>query len=81
MFKGITTRFKNLFLLYILDPDFVTDRVIDAIERNQTTLYIPRILYFFIAFMAVLPDFSFDVIVDFLQINLSMKTFVGKKKQ
>ncbi|XP_012557801.2 epidermal retinol dehydrogenase 2 isoform X2 [Hydra vulgaris] len=79
MFKGFGSRFKNFFLLKVLDPDYVAERIIDAVERNQTTLYIPKILYVIITLLSVLPDNSYDVIADFFKVNHSMQSFLGKK--
>ena len=79
LFKGCAIRFKKFPLLDILSPDFVTDKIIDAVQKNQISLYLPRISYFLIALLHILPEQSTDALFDFLQANQAMQTFVGRE--
>lgn len=80
LFKGCAIRFKWFPFLNILDPDYVTDKIISAIQRNQITLYVPRILYFLVFIQHILPERAVDMLYDFLGADLAMKTFVGRQK-
>ncbi|XP_057305055.1 short-chain dehydrogenase/reductase family 16C member 6-like [Hydractinia symbiolongicarpus] len=81
MFKGCAARFSYVPFLNVLDPDYVTTKMVDAIQKNQIVLYIPRILYAAIAVMNVLPVCAYDALYDFLHTNTAMKTWVGKGKK
>lgn len=75
MFTGVKTRFQ--LLLPILDPEYATDRMVRAIERDRRRLIMPRIVY--ATFLGrVLPVRAFDAIMEFLGVNQSMDDFVGR---
>eukprot|EP00795_Rhopilema_esculentum_P006865 gene6865-12464_t len=46
LFQGVTIRFPKMPFLYVLKPDFVADKIMEAIETNQILLNIPRFCYF-----------------------------------
>jgi all-trans-retinol dehydrogenase (NAD+) len=75
MFTGVKTRFQ--WLLPILDPEYATDRIMQAIERDRRRLIMPRVVY--ATFLGrILPVNVFDGIMEFLGINKSMDDFVGR---
>jgi all-trans-retinol dehydrogenase (NAD+) len=75
MFRGVKTRFS--FLLPILDPDVVADRIVGAVRRNRRRLVMPRLVGL-VPLMRVLPVPLFDAIANALGINASMDEFVGR---
>jgi len=81
MFKGVASRFKYFPILETQCPDHITNKIIDAIEKRQVTVYVPRILYFAIALLHVLPHNAFNYVYDFLHVNQAMQTYVGRGKQ
>jgi len=75
MFSGVKTRFQ--WLLPILDPDYATDRIMQAIERDRRRLIMPRVVY--TTFLGrLLPVRTFDALMELLGINQSMDDFVGR---
>lgn len=74
MFAGVTTRFP--WLLPILEPDYVTDRIVDAIERQRPRLIMPRFAYVNFP-LRLLPVAWFDALIDFFGISRSMDEFTG----
>ena len=74
MFKGVRTRFPAI--LPILDPELVTDRIVDAIVRNKRRLILPGVVRTAWA-GRLLPLGAFDAIMEFLGINHSMDDFTG----
>lgn len=81
LFKGVASRFKWFPILETQKAEHVTNKIIEAIEKNQVTVYVPRILYFAIALLHMLPDRAFDYVYDFLHVNEAMATFVGRGKE
>jgi all-trans-retinol dehydrogenase (NAD+) len=75
MFAGVKTRFP--FLLPILDPDYVADRIVDAIRGNRRRLIMPRFVYSVYA-ARLLPVALFDAIMRFLGVSKSMDEFTGR---
>jgi all-trans-retinol dehydrogenase (NAD+) len=75
MFTGVKTRFQ--WLLPILEPEYATDRIMHAIERDRRRLIMPRVVY--TTFLGrLLPVSTFDSLMEFLGINKSMDDFVGR---
>ena len=75
MFAGVQTRFPSL--LPILDPERVTDQIVDAIRRDQRRLILPwtvRTTWL----GRLLPIDVFDSIMEFLGVNRSMDEFTGR---
>lgn len=81
LFKGVASRFKWFPILETQCADHVTNKIVEAIEKNQITVYVPRILYVCIALLHMLPERAFDYIYDFLHVNQAMRTFVGHGKK
>lgn len=75
MFEGVKTRFS--FLLPIMKPEYVVDRVIKAIRANRRRVILPRFVY--ATWLArLLPVPVFDAVMGFLGVNKTMDAFVGR---
>lgn len=78
MFEGVKTRFP--FLLPILKPEYVVNRIIKAVRRNRRRLIMPR--FVMISYPArILPVPIFDALISFLGINKTMDEFKGRSKK
>ncbi len=77
MFDGVRTRFP--FLLPILKPEYVAERIFKAIVRKRARVIMPWFVYTVFP-MRLLPPAWFDVIADFFGINSVMTHFTGRKK-
>ncbi|HJW72069.1 MAG TPA: SDR family oxidoreductase [Geothrix sp.] len=75
MFKGVKTRFS--WLLPILKPDYVTRRILGAIEGNRARLIMPRFLLV-LPLVRLLPPGPFDALLGFFGVNCSMDDFKGR---
>lgn len=75
MFDGVKTRFP--WLLPILKPEYVVDRILGAIEGNRSRLIMPRFVMT-VPVVRVLPPFLFDAVLGFFGVNRSMDEFVGR---
>lgn len=75
MFAGVKTRFR--WLLPILKPEHVADRIMGAIEKDRARLVMPRFVY--TTWLArLLPTRLFDAVMDFLGVSRSMDDFRGR---
>jgi all-trans-retinol dehydrogenase (NAD+) len=74
MFRGATTRFP--WLLPILDPERVADRIVRAIERDHRRVILPWFLYTGWP-LRLLPVPLFDLLIDFFGISRSLDHFTG----
>ncbi|XP_052765068.1 epidermal retinol dehydrogenase 2-like isoform X1 [Mya arenaria] len=77
MFEGAKTRFP--FLLPILEPAYVADKIVEAVLCNQTLLALPRILYVFFAIKGFLPHSVAQVLNDHLGVSHCMDNFKGRQ--
>ncbi len=75
MFHGVRSRFS--WLLPILQPEYVAERVVKAIQRDQRRLLMPMMVHT-IAPLRLLPVPAFDWLASFLGVNASMDEFVGR---
>jgi all-trans-retinol dehydrogenase (NAD+) len=75
MFEGVKTRFN--FLLPILDPERVADKMIKAIEQDRQRLIMPPIVYSMYP-LRLLPPVLFDAITRFFGVSSSMDDFRGR---
>lgn len=75
MFVGVKTRFSRL--LPIMKPEYVVNRIINAVRRNRQRLVLP---WFVLASYPcrILPTFMFDALIDLFGINRSMDEFTGR---
>jgi all-trans-retinol dehydrogenase (NAD+) len=75
MFAGVRTRFPAI--LPILDPERVTDQIVEAIRRNRRRLILPSVVR--TTWLGrLLPTSTFDAIMEFLGVNHSMDEFTGR---
>ena len=74
MFEGVKTRFS--WLLPILQPDDVVDRILRAIRKDRRRLVMPWFVYTGWP-IRLLPVAWFDVLLDFFGISRSMDEFHG----
>mmetsp|Transcript_16369 Transcript_16369/g.35491 ORF Transcript_16369/g.35491 Transcript_16369/m.35491 type:complete len:312 (-) Transcript_16369:89-1024(-) len=75
MFDGVQTKFE--FLMPILQPDYVADKIINAIQTNQAFLVMPRFNYLAPLFR-LLPTSLCDAACVWLGISDSMDGFRGR---
>lgn len=76
MFEGVRTSVP--FLLPLLRPDAVAERIIKAILRNQTRVLMPRLIHS-ISPSRLLPVRLFDRILGWLGVTTSMDAFRGRR--
>jgi all-trans-retinol dehydrogenase (NAD+) len=76
MFEGVKTRFA--FLLPILEPEYVADRIVKSIESNHQRLIMPRSVYLNYL-VRVLPVPVQDTLFAFFGISKSMDDFTGRE--
>jgi len=82
MFKGAqmssTIPFLNPVvraIMPVLEPDYIADKIVTAIVRNQTILVAPRFGYLSYLFRATTPTFVLDFAFDVLGVSRSMEKF------
>jgi all-trans-retinol dehydrogenase (NAD+) len=78
MFSGVKTRFN--WLLPILDPEEVTERILQAVAKDHARLVMPPFVYASWA-TRLLPVGAFDALGDFFGISRSMDEFTGRKDE
>jgi all-trans-retinol dehydrogenase (NAD+) len=76
MFDGVKTRFS--WLLPILEPEYVADRIVKAIRKNRRRLLMPRFVYTALP-LRVLPVRWFDALIGFFGVSRSMDEFTGHR--
>ncbi|HLS54926.1 MAG TPA: SDR family oxidoreductase [Zeimonas sp.] len=74
MFDGVRTRFP--MLLPILEPGYVADRIVAAIEADHARLVLPRFVMT-TYLLRLLPVAWFDRLLDFFGVTHSMDDFTG----
>nr|XP_058954947.1 epidermal retinol dehydrogenase 2-like [Pocillopora verrucosa] len=79
MFDGVKTRFP--LLLPILEPNWATDKMVDAILRNQTMLLLPKILTLFLWIKCTVPTPTYHALAEFFGTNACMDDFKGRSKK
>jgi len=77
MFEGVQTRFS--WILPILTPDYVTDKIIESMLQNQEILMMPRVLYLMVIIKNVLPVKATLGLMKFMGASEMMASFVGRK--
>lgn len=76
MFEGVRTRFP--LLLPIMRPEAVAERIVRAIERDESRVILPWFVRW--AFpLRMLPTAWFDALMGFFGITKSMDEFTGRK--
>lgn len=62
-------------LMPVLEPEYVADKVLTAIKRNQTILVMPKFAYSIWLFRALFPTDVLDWMMDVLGVSRSMEKF------
>jgi len=78
MFKGVTTKYP--WLLPILEPEDMVDRIVTGIRGNEYMILYPRMLYPLLLLKDYMPMRSFLAIARFTGVNKAMDDFVGRAK-
>lgn len=78
LFEGVESRFP--WLLPILAPEYVAERIVKAIEHDRRRLVMPRLVYAAPA-LRLLPTRWFDALVGFLGVSGSMDGFRGRRSR
>jgi len=78
MFEGVKTRFP--WLLPLLEPEYVVDRVFRAIKRNSPLVVLPPIVRS-VWFFRLCGVRVFDFVADLLGVHTSMDTFIGRRNK
>ncbi|XP_045751276.1 epidermal retinol dehydrogenase 2 isoform X2 [Mirounga angustirostris] len=79
MFEGCST--VHPFLLPVLEPEYVADKIVDAILEEKIYLNLPRILSFLMFLKSILPVKVSVLLVDYLGALNVMDGFVDKNKK
>uniref|UniRef100_A0ABI7XZ42 Short chain dehydrogenase/reductase family 16C member 5 n=1 Tax=Felis catus TaxID=9685 RepID=A0ABI7XZ42_FELCA len=79
MFEGCST--VRPFLLPILEPEYVVEKIVDAILKEKVYLYVPRFLYFVMVLKSILPVKIALLLSDFMGVFNIMDGFVFKNKK
>lgn len=77
MFKGV----KAPILFPLLEPEDITDQIIQAVKKNQIFLLAPDALNLIPFLKGVLPTRIFDVAAGFLGVYDSMSDFEGRERK
>jgi all-trans-retinol dehydrogenase (NAD+) len=77
MFEGVKSKFS--LILPILNEDWVTSKIIQAIRYDQKILILPSLLSYCLILKSILPAEWTDLIGDFIGLQDSMETFKGRK--
>eukprot|EP00009_Paramoeba_aestuarina_P000532 CAMPEP_0201518640 /NCGR_PEP_ID=MMETSP0161_2-20130828/9428_1 /ASSEMBLY_ACC=CAM_ASM_000251 /TAXON_ID=180227 /ORGANISM="Neoparamoeba aestuarina, Strain SoJaBio B1-5/56/2" /LENGTH=279 /DNA_ID=CAMNT_0047916467 /DNA_START=212 /DNA_END=1051 /DNA_ORIENTATION=+ len=75
--KGFIIRLQNL-LYPLLEPDFVVQKIIDGIEHGESWIVMPSTLRILPYIFRFLPPEVYDVVMECLGAQDSMKTFKGR---
>jgi all-trans-retinol dehydrogenase (NAD+) len=76
MFDGVKSRFS--FLLPILDENWITKKIVKAIEKKKQRVITPLMVYTLFP-LRLLPVSVFDWVANVIGINAAMKNFVGRQ--
>jgi len=76
MFEGVKSRFS--FILPILEPDYVADKMVAAIKSNKQELITPKAVML-TYLLRIFPTKFFDLVTGMLGINKTMDEFVGRE--
>nr|XP_055174212.1 epidermal retinol dehydrogenase 2 [Nyctereutes procyonoides] len=79
MFEGCST--VRPFLLPVLEPEYVVDKIVDAILQEKVYLYVPRFISFVMFLKSILPVKVSLLVADYMGALNIMDGFVGKNKK
>eukprot|EP01126_Amoeba_proteus_P037878 TRINITY_DN3925_c0_g1_i12.p1 TRINITY_DN3925_c0_g1~~TRINITY_DN3925_c0_g1_i12.p1 ORF type:complete len:166 (+),score=32.65 TRINITY_DN3925_c0_g1_i12:460-957(+) len=77
MFDGCRSRFS--FLLPILKPDYVADRIVIGILENQNYVLLPDLVWIVFLVRFLCPTWLQDRVAQFLGLTTAMDHFVGRR--
>jgi hypothetical protein len=77
MFKGV----KPPFLMPLLEPEWITDKIIAGIENDKKQIIEPTFVKFTNFFRGVLPKPLYDFTARILNVYSAMNTFEGRKNE
>ncbi|XP_071804002.1 epidermal retinol dehydrogenase 2-like [Asterias amurensis] len=78
MFEGV--KVDNDIIMQSLEPEFVAERILHAVQTNQEVLFLPRLMYFVLGLQPFLPVNCFLEIEKFFNVWGAMDAFVGRNK-
>eukprot|EP01080_Neovahlkampfia_damariscottae_P006010 gene6010-10012_t len=76
MFDGVFTKFP--FILPILNPAYVTSRIIDGMKRRDTQIIVPNVIYLTFLWRFLSPVWFMDWTADLMGLNNGMDSFRGR---
>jgi len=79
MFDGAKSKLPSL--VPQLRPEYVADKIVDAVLTNQVMLCLPRIIYIFNVMKTLLPAKAGFIANDFFGSNSMMNEFQGRQKR
>ncbi|NXL45784.1 RDHE2 dehydrogenase, partial [Podilymbus podiceps] len=79
MFGGCKTKWPRL--LPVLEPEYVAEKIMTAIRRNQEILLLPHCLSLAFAIRSMIPTKAGVLLADYFGIFDVMKTFKGRAKE
>ncbi|XP_066508609.1 epidermal retinol dehydrogenase 2-like [Hoplias malabaricus] len=79
MFDGCITKWPRL--LPLLEPDYVAKKIVNAIQTNQTFLYVPRSVYLLMILKSLVPYKEAVLLRSYFGALSFMDTFKGRQKK
>ncbi|XP_064026654.1 epidermal retinol dehydrogenase 2-like [Pogoniulus pusillus] len=79
MFDGCQAKWPTL--LPILEPEYVAEKIVTAVRRDQEILALPRSIYFLIALKTMFPVKAGILLMDYIGVFRLMETFRGRAKR
>ncbi|NXP22881.1 RDHE2 dehydrogenase, partial [Scytalopus superciliaris] len=79
MFDGVKNKWPHV--LPMLDPEYVAEKIVTAVQQNQKLLVLPRIIYILLVLKDTLPWQATVVLLDYFGVLHLMDTFKGRPKK
>ena len=76
MFDGVQTKYPSI--LPILDPEWASQRIVDAILNEENMVIFPWFVNLAPIFKSILPAKVYDNLMGFFGIHTVMKNFKGR---
>jgi len=76
MFAGVKTKYP--LILPILEPDYVVDKIFNAILTDTEFLALPNILNWLVTLRTIMPNWMTDYFSEILGISTSLDEFKGR---
>lgn len=77
MFEGVGKGTWMIKIIKPLSPNWVAKKIIESIEKEQTLLILPKMLYL-LPIIRFFPSSIIDWLANFFQATTSMNTFLGR---